>query len=67
VIVVIAWGIAAAIALIVLGFCAYEVFWKLNRLAGDLARLRSVLAGLTELQADLSSAAARLPARDAGR
>ncbi len=65
-IVALAWSIAAVLAIVVLGFCAYEVRWKLNRLSSDIARLRSVADRLAELQSELTAAAAALPTRGPG-
>jgi hypothetical protein len=41
-----AWIGAVLIALVVLGFCAYEITWKANRLRRDMARLQSDSAEL---------------------
>jgi hypothetical protein len=44
-----AWIGAVLIALVVLGFCAYEITWKANRLRRDMARLQSDSAELALL------------------
>jgi hypothetical protein len=59
VILVIAWAIAAAFALIVGGVCAYEIRWKANRLRRDVADFEPVVAQLRNLQAELASIVAR--------
>ncbi|MDT4891421.1 MAG: hypothetical protein QOE97_456 [Pseudonocardiales bacterium] len=56
----IAWGGALAVALVVLGFCAYEIVWKANRLRADLARLQAVQGELQRVGAELSTATQRL-------
>jgi hypothetical protein len=63
VIVAIAWAGAAVVALVVLGFCGYEVTWKRARLRADLRALAPVLDGLAAVQRDLTQAAARRPGR----
>jgi hypothetical protein len=62
VIVAIAWASAAVFALVVLGFCGYEIRWKLARLRADVARLETALDALTEVQASLTATLSRLPA-----
>ncbi len=42
-IVAIAWGFAALVAVVIVGFCGYEVGWKVSRLRGDIAGLQAVL------------------------
>jgi hypothetical protein len=58
-IVVGAWGFAVLLALVVLGFAGYEVFWKLNRLRTNLAALQTVGESLVKIGEDLSVAVAR--------
>ena len=36
-----AWIAAVLVAVVVLGFCAYEIIWKTNRLRADIAELDS--------------------------
>jgi hypothetical protein len=55
-----AWAGAVVVALVVLGFCAYEIVWKANRLRADLARLQAVQGGLQQVGAELTTAAQRL-------
>jgi hypothetical protein len=57
-----AWGLAAAFALVVLGFCAYEIFWKAQRLQRDLRRLQGLTEQLTELRGQLAEAQERVAA-----
>lgn len=57
-----AWIGAAAVGLVVLGFCAYELIWKSRRLQRDLGELAALAAGLHELQAELTAARARVAA-----
>jgi hypothetical protein len=59
-----AWCLAAVVALVVLGFCAYELAWKARRLRTDLSRLAEVSEQLGDLRAQLDSARRRV--RDAG-
>ena len=42
-----AWAVALAVALVVLGYCGYELFWKARRLRADLRQLQE-LAGRTQ-------------------
>ena len=55
-----AWAAALVLALVVLGFCAYEIFWKAHRLRGDLDRLRALEGPARELQVGLAAAQVRL-------
>lgn len=57
-----AWGAAVALALVVLGFAAYEISWKSARLRRDTARLGERQAELTAVQADLLIAQQRVGA-----
>jgi hypothetical protein len=57
-----AWLGAAAVALVVLGFCAYELLWKSRRLQGDLRELAALAVSMQELQAELVAARARVSA-----
>lgn len=57
--VVVAWAVAGAIAVLVLGFCAYEITWKANRLRRDTLRLQSAAGQLTELRGELAAAQQR--------
>jgi hypothetical protein len=49
----VAWGAAIVFAVVLLGFCAYELRWKQARLMRDLAVLQADLARLTDLQGRL--------------
>lgn len=55
-----AWGAAALIAVVVLGFCAYEITWKANRLRRDLRNLQSAADELAELRSRLNATGQRL-------
>jgi hypothetical protein len=57
-----AWGAAAAVALVVLGFCAHEIVWKTKRLRGDLQSLQALSDQLTELRGQLGEAQERVAA-----
>jgi outer membrane murein-binding lipoprotein Lpp len=57
-----AWGAAAVVALVVLGFCAYEILWKTKRLQGDLRTLDALADQLTELRGQLAAAQERVAA-----
>lgn len=56
-----AWGVALLIALVVLGFCGYELSWKSKRLSKDLASLLTIRDDLNALSARLAAAQRRLP------
>ena len=57
-----AWCFAGVLALVVLGFCGYEIFWKAQRLERDLRRLQGLNGQLTELRAQLAAAQQRVAA-----
>jgi len=59
---IVAWIVAALIAAVVLGFCAYEIVWKANRLRRDLGKLEALNAELAELRAGLAAAQQRADA-----
>ncbi|MDT4915465.1 MAG: hypothetical protein QOI15_2355 [Pseudonocardiales bacterium] len=59
---IIAWAVAGAVAVVVLGFCAYEIIWKANRLRRDTLRLQSAAGQLTALRDDLAAAQQRAAA-----
>jgi len=61
-----AWIGAVVIAAVVLGFCAYELFWKMRRLRNDMQALQGVGIDLAQLQDHVAAAAQRL-ARDGAR
>jgi len=54
-----AWLAGLVIALVVLGFCAYEIIWKTRRLQRDLLQLHGDIGGLADLQARLAAAKQR--------
>lgn len=55
-----AWLGAVVFALVVLGFCAYEIVWKARRLQSDLERLMALGGALQALQGDVAAAQQRL-------
>jgi hypothetical protein len=57
---VLAWSGAAVLALVVLGFCAYEIVWKARRLRSDLGSLQALQGQLDALRDDAAAASARL-------
>lgn len=56
---VLAWIVAAVLALIVLGFAGYEIWWKARRLQGDLRRLSVLGEELSAVQRELTAAQRR--------
>lgn len=56
----VAWLIAAAVALVVLGFCAYELVWKARRLQRDLGQLQDLAGQLALVRDDVAAAQLRL-------
>jgi hypothetical protein len=59
-IVVGAWAFAVVLAVVVLGFAAYEITWKIRRLAAERAALEQLTAELARTGAELQAAADRL-------
>jgi outer membrane murein-binding lipoprotein Lpp len=59
---IVAWAAAAAVAVVLLGFCAYEIIWKTNRLRRDVANLQVAADQLTELRDGLAAAQQRAAA-----
>jgi outer membrane murein-binding lipoprotein Lpp len=59
---IVAWAAAAVVAVVVLGFCAYEISWKANRLRRDVTRLQGAADQLTELREGLAAAQQRATA-----
>lgn len=55
-----AWVTAVVIALIVLGFAGYELWWKVARLRTDAGRLIALDVQLRQLQGELAAAQQRL-------
>jgi hypothetical protein len=58
-IVVGAWVFAALLAVVVLGFAAYELRWKTQRLLADRDKLNAVATKLGAVSADLQRTADR--------
>ncbi len=56
----VAVGVGGVIALVVLGFCAYELSWKARRLRGDVATLQRVAHDATVVRASALDAQVRL-------
>jgi ABC-type uncharacterized transport system permease subunit len=54
-----AWVLAVLVAAVVLGFCGYEVLWKLGRLRTNLTALQTLGESLVKVGADLSQAVQR--------
>jgi hypothetical protein len=59
---ILAWAVAVAVAVVVLGFCAYEIIWKANRLRRDVATLQVAADQLTELRDGLAAVQERAAA-----
>jgi hypothetical protein len=57
-----AWGAAVLIAVVALGFCAYEIGWKANRLRRDLRELQTLADELVELRGQLAATQQRVAA-----
>lgn len=57
-----AWGAALVVAAVVLGFCAYEITWKANRLRRDVRTLHADLEALIDLQGQVAAARERAAA-----
>jgi len=56
-----AWLFAVAVAVVVLGFAAYELRWKLHRLQTDVERLQVLVVELAAVGTALQASAERLP------
>jgi len=63
--VILAWIFAVLAAAVVLGFCAYELRWKADRLHSDAAHLQRTVGELKSLQARLGGVRERISARPA--
>lgn len=59
---VVAWIAAAVVAVVVLGFCTYEIVWKAKRLRSDLAELKVLADQLQGLSGQLADTQQRLAA-----
>lgn len=57
-----AWIAAAVVALVVLGYCGYEILWKTKRLRGDVAELSGAAEELQVLRGRLERVQQRLAA-----
>jgi hypothetical protein len=57
---VIAWIAAVVFAVVVLGFCCYEVTWKARRLRRDIGRLQVQGERADSLQRDIAAVQDRL-------
>lgn len=55
-----AWAGAGLIALIVLGFCAYELAWKTKRLRADLNQLLELATQAQDLRTELAATSQRI-------
>ncbi len=56
----VAVGVAGVVALVVLGFCAYELSWKAKRLRGDVATLQRLAQDATVVRSSALDAQVRL-------
>ena len=56
----IAWAAAILFGLVVLSFCAYEVWWKANRMRSDIEKLRTLEEPAQSLLVQLTAAQERL-------
>jgi hypothetical protein len=61
-----AWGVAALLCVVVLGFGAYELAWKTRRLQRDLQQLRGLADQLTTLRGQVLAAQERVAATRPG-
>ena len=61
-VVILSWVFALVVTLVILGFCAYELTWKLRRLRGDADRLSQTVADLVALQSRLANVQLRAAA-----
>lgn len=57
-----AWGAALLVAVVVLGFCAYELSWKAARLRRDLGVLQGRADELGALRVKLAAVQERIAA-----
>jgi hypothetical protein len=57
-----AWIAAAVIAVVLLGFCTYEIAWKTKRLRADLGELQALADQLHDLRGELVVTQERLAA-----
>jgi hypothetical protein len=59
---IVAWAAAAVVALVVLGFCAYEITWKAKRLQRDLRALQAVAGQAADLRGRVAETQERIAA-----
>jgi hypothetical protein len=64
--VLLAWIVALAVAVVVLGFCAYEIVWKARRLSRDLAGLQELDERMGTVREQLAVTQDRLAAARIG-
>lgn len=57
-----AWIAAVVVAVVVLGFCVYELAWKTRRLRRDVAQLQTLNGQLLQLQGGIAAAQERISA-----
>jgi hypothetical protein len=57
-----AWIAAALIAVVLLGFCAYEIIWKARRLQADLRELQTLAVQVEALRTGIADAQQRIAA-----
>lgn len=65
--VLLAWIVALVVAVVVLGFCAYEIVWKTKRLSGDLAGLQELDERMGSVREQLVVTQQRMVAAGIGR
>lgn len=63
--VLLAWIVALVLAIVVLGFCGYELVWKSKRLSRDLIGLRELDEQLGSIRAELAVTQERIAASGA--
>jgi hypothetical protein len=56
----IAFGVALVVVVLVLGYCGYQVGWRVARLRTDLTRLKTTTDGLQAVAADARIIQARI-------
>jgi hypothetical protein len=57
---IVAWIAAVVVAVIVLGFASYEIYWKADRLRGDAERLLALGETVRDMRTELTAAQERL-------
>lgn len=55
-----AWIGAVVLAAVILGFCAYEIMWKSQRVQRDLERLNGLNEELAAVQREVQTARQRI-------